>query len=167
MICQNAIAKGRPVARGLGIALMALCTTCWVLSHVLPIRFVVSWPNDFVGVEFEAGRIVFGHASDVGSSGWGFRVWTSGPTWHVFDRIRESLDKWSKQDQISSFHFLGFSYYYPYPREWCHTVPFWFPTSLALVLLWRVWRLRQLKSGRRFPVDPVVAPREGTTPNSG
>jgi len=124
----------------------------WITSYLFPLQFFINAPkHDYVCVEFTGGRISFAHASDVGG----------GNSWQ-FDLRKGHEGEWEWLERSSKVHFLGFVYYHPSIAEWCHTIPFWFPTLLSAILVWLAWRkTRPVRRG--FPVEAPIRNNSSST----
>ena len=135
--------RKRWLIRGLALTVLTLCVVAWVGSYWSSIAL---YNKDFE-ITLSRGRVLC--ALDGPSA-----------TTDLEMRVKDSYD-WSEWDRRVDVWFFGFTAdYRAEVIQW--TIPLWFPTLLAALVLWLVWRKTRAKPvGGAFPVE-VAVQGEGT-----
>jgi len=143
----------RWIIRGVFLWLLLLCVAGWVGSYACSFGIYHNVRDCPWGIGIGDGMVLLGRA---GEDWWGWR--RSGVVGCSMDRSVVVHDKYDWNPS----RFLGFGYgggtNILYERFWC--IPFWFPTILAAVASFIVWRKTRPKINpvTAFPVE-VVNPK--------
>ena len=137
--------KKRWILRGMFIALLALCLGAWGVSYWRDCK-ITYFSDQIYSCSIETGRLSI-QRFDIGVR------FNHTLSWHSFPP--SSSDGYDTSVH-TIFHFLGFAVF-RMPAGMSVTIPFWFLTLLATLLLWLVWRKTRPKlKGGAFPVVPAA-----------
>ena len=137
----------RWVIRSMLILLLAMCVTAWVGSYWA--LGISHYGRTWDGVLLEDGRIGIVQFNSIfnfnGVPGWDWGKHRGVMDWTIWDKNRDTYAALKFSYSSSVIH-------------WGVTFPLWFPTLLAALLLWFIWRKTKAKPiGGAFPVEPTKA----------
>jgi len=141
----------RWLIRALSLTLLIFCAATWLASYWRILETTCRSPNRYSGMGIDSGFLY------VTSYEAGF---LPGYTWIWKYESATSLSRILAVYRGFSYRFLGFAYF-PFPKP-SHGITLWiplyFPTLLATLLLWLVWRkTRPTYTGNAFPIQPATA----------
>jgi len=143
----------RRIIRAIFIGLLTICVVAWIGSYWRGF-FVVRQSDKQYSLTIECGRVLTG-------------CWNLSASPLVWNADFYDPKGWSDWDAHMGNRFLGFTFNGPspvYDSTFSITIPLWFISLVAALLLWYVWRKTRptIPPEKAFPVQDLPAP--GSTP---